>query len=90
MKIQGQAIAGTLESNDVLVTVSPGGDGLEVEVESIVLNQFGEQIERAARAAAQELGVEKAHIHLNDRGAVECTIKARVETALRRGEGRQA
>lgn len=90
MKIQGQAIAGTLESNDVLVTVSPGGDRLEVEVESIVLNQFGEQIERAARAAAQELGVDTALIHLNDRGAVECTIKARVETALRRAEGGQA
>ena len=28
-----------------------------------------------------------AHVSLNDKGAVECVIRARVETAIRRGEG---
>ena len=90
MNIQRQAMAGTLESNDVLVTVSPAQEGIELALTSIVLGQFGEQIRRAALDTAREMGVTAAHIELNDRGAVECTIKARVETALRRaGEEQQ-
>ena len=84
MKIVANAVAGTLESNDVLVTVAPGSAGLQLHVESIVLQQFGEQIERAVRDTADELGVTDAVIELNDRGAVQCTIQARVETALKR------
>ncbi|HPY93910.1 MAG TPA: citrate lyase acyl carrier protein [Clostridia bacterium] len=84
MKITSRAVAGTLESNDVLVTVSPGAKGLEVAVDSIVLNQFEAQIRQAVTDTAREMGVQEARIELNDRGALECTIKARVETALRR------
>lgn len=84
MRIIGQAMAGTLESNDVLVTVSPAEEGIELALTSIVFNQFGEQIRQAALDTAREMGVTAAQIELNDRGAVECTIKARVETALRR------
>lgn len=90
MRILGQAMAGTLESNDVLVKVEPGGGGIHIRVESIVLNQFGADIERAARECAQELGVRDAAIHLNDKGAIECVVKARVETALRRAQGVEA
>lgn len=90
MKIVRDAVAGTLESNDVLVSVSPGKGRLEVEVDSIVLEQFGENIQEAALAAAHEAGVTDAHIGLQDRGALDCTIRARVETALRRaGEAAQ-
>lgn len=84
MKIIGQAMAGTLESNDVLVTVSPAQEGIDLALTSIVLNQFGDQIRKAVLDTAEELGVRDARIELNDKGAVECTIKARVETALRR------
>ena len=84
MNITTQAMAGTLESNDVLVTVSPWEEGIELALSSIVLHQFGEQIKQAALDTARELGVTAARIELNDHGAVECTIKARVETALRR------
>lgn len=84
MKIIRQAMAGTLESNDVLVTVSPAEEGVELQLTSIVLNQFGEQIRKAALDTVKDMDVIAAHIELNDRGAVECTIKARVETALRR------
>lgn len=90
MKIVKDAVAGTLESNDVLVSVSPGSGRVEVEVESIVLEQFGEAIRQAALEAAKDAGVTDARIALNDRGALDCTIRARVETALRRaGEAMQ-
>lgn len=85
MKIVSRAVAGSLESNDALVTVSPGEGGLVVEVESIVFNQFGPQIERVARDCADRLGVSDASIHINDKGAISCTLQARVETALHRG-----
>ena len=83
MKITANAIAGTLESNDVLVRISPA-EGLKVEIESIVLPQFGEQIRQAVLETARALQVEDAAITLQDKGAIECTIRARVETALLR------
>lgn len=86
MKITTNAIAGTLESNDVLVRVSPA-DGLSIEIESIVLPQFGKQIRQAVLQTAQALQVEGAAIVLQDKGAIDCTIKARVETALLRAQG---
>ena len=84
MKVLRNAVAGTLESNDVLVAVSPGGGSVQVDVESIVLEQFGPQIVQAVEEMAKEMGVTDAVIRLEDRGALDCTIKARVETALRR------
>ena len=64
--------------------------GLEVRVKSIVANQFGAQIERVARETAQTLGADGALIELDDRGAVDCTIRSRVETALLRAKGEKA
>jgi citrate lyase subunit gamma (acyl carrier protein) len=89
MKITINAIAGTLESNDVLVRVNPA-EGLSVEIESIVLPQFGKQIRQAVLETAQEFQVQDAAIFLQDKGAIECTIKARVETALMRAKGASA
>ena len=84
MKVLRNAVAGTLESNDVLVAVLPGDGSVQVDVESIVLEQFGPQIVQAVEEMAKEMGVTDAVIRLEDRGALDCTIKARVETALRR------
>lgn len=89
MQIQGRAMAGTLESNDVMVTVSPA-QALEVQVTSIVLGQFGEELKRVALDTAAQLGVQGALIELDDRGAVECTVRARVETALTRAKEAKA
>ena len=90
MNVGKKAMAGTMESNDVLVYVSPVPQGIEVRVKSIVANQFGAQIERVARETAQTLGADGALIELDDRGAVDCTIRARVETALLRAKGEEA
>jgi len=84
MLVRKKSMAGTLESNDVMVSVSPAEAGLEVRVKSIVLRQFGRRMEEVARETAQEMRAEGALIELDDRGAVDCTIRARVTTALRR------
>ena len=35
----------------------------------------------------QQQGVEKATVRIADRGALECVLRARVETAILRGKG---
>lgn len=86
MKIGRSAAAGSLESSDAMVTISPG-EGLTVEIESVVMKQFGPAIEAAVRQELARQGVEDAQVRVQDKGALECTIRARVETAiLRAGE----
>jgi citrate lyase subunit gamma (acyl carrier protein) len=47
MKIIKEAIAGTLESSDVLVKVAPSDKGTcEIVLRSEVIKQFGKQIKR--------------------------------------------
>ena len=57
MKILRAAHAGTLESSDAMVLVSPGEDGLHIQIESVVLPQFGPAIRQAAAEVAQEMCV---------------------------------
>ena len=44
MEILKSAAAGTLESSDAMVTVEPGDGGIELELSSSVMNQYGRQI----------------------------------------------
>lgn len=85
MIIRREAMAGTLESNDVQVRVGPA-EGLYIDIDSIVFNQFGEQIRKAVLETLEDLGVSAGAVSLQDKGAIECTIKARVETAVRRAQ----
>lgn len=87
MEIKNKAAAGTLESSDIYVIVEPNDNGIELQLESIVFNQFGEEIEKTVREVLNDYKVENIKIQLKDRGAVECAIRARVETALKRAGG---
>ncbi len=86
MEIVKNASAGTLESSDVFVEVAPGRGAVEVELESVVKLQFGQSIEAVVREVLEENGVKNASVRVTDRGALECVIRARVETALLRGK----
>lgn len=48
VKITKNAVAGTLESSDAMVTVEPNaeGAGMEFDLDSVVINQFGNSIRR--------------------------------------------
>jgi len=89
MMIVKVGIAGTLESSDIMIRVYPGGNGLQIEVESLVYRQFGKHITKLIETTARELGVENAIIEARDFGALDCTICARLETALKRA-GKEA
>ena len=86
MKILKNATAGTMESSDVYVEIEPGSDGIQLQLESVVAQQFGESIKAVVREVLQEQGVESANLRVVDRGALECVIRARVETAILRGK----
>ena len=85
MEINKPAKAGTLESNDIYVMVFPNeGEGLEIELDSIVMKQFGEDIKRVITETVNELDVKDIRIVAEDKGALDYTIKARIETAINR------
>lgn len=86
-EIKKSASAGTMESSDAYVEIEPGRDGLTIQLESVVAGQFGEEIRSAVREVLTEQGVENAQVRVVDRGALECVIRARVETAVLRGKG---
>ena len=89
MEILKRASAGTMESSDVYVEVEPCKAGLEICLESVVKNQFGDVIVKVVREVLEECGVEKAVVRVIDRGALDCVIRARVETAVLRGNALQ-
>lgn len=88
MEILKTAIAGTLESSDAQVTVEPLTDDLVLSVDSIVMNQYGRQIKMAALSALEQMGVATGKITIVDKGALECTLKARIECAVYRSMGK--
>lgn len=87
MDIVKSATAGTMESSDVYVEIEPGQDGVQIQLESVVLNQFGDAIYATVSEVLKDLCVNNANVRIVDKGALECVLRARVETAVLRGRG---
>jgi len=79
-------VAGSLESNDALITVKEG-DGINVTVKSIVYDFFHTQIEKVICDTLAEKNVKNITVICEDKGALDYTIRARLITALARMEG---
>jgi len=85
MKAQKSVTAGSLESSDVLITITPLAEArVEYVIDSIVIKQFGARIRQVTEEMAIASNISAARIHVQDRGALECTLRARLETALER------
>lgn len=78
--------AGTMESGDILVVVAPAavGEGIVIDLTSPVVKQFGRQIKQVIIETLTTAGIREALVHANDKGALDCTIRARVTTAMER------
>lgn len=87
MDVLRRASAGTMESSDAYIEIEPAQNGLSIQLESVVLGQFGDNIDRTIREVLAEHGVTNANVRVIDRGALECVLRARVETAVLRGKG---
>jgi len=85
MNIITTGVAGTMESSDIIVTIEPkSNDGIELSLESDVMQQFGKQIEKVIRETLDELGVKAAKVTAVDKGALDCTVAARTLAAAYR------
>ncbi|MBE6565345.1 MAG: citrate lyase acyl carrier protein [Ruminococcaceae bacterium] len=89
MKMINPAIAGTMESGDIMIEIRDSENkGIHIELESTVMNQFGKQIEKVIEETAKACGLENVDIIAKDKGSLDCTIRARVTTAAMRGCGK--
>ncbi len=89
MDIKKNAQAGTFESSDILVLVAPHDDGRQIELDSTVMLQYKDSIVAEIERILDEYDVENIHIIAKDKGALNATIAARVETAVLRGAEKQ-
>ncbi|HWQ57817.1 MAG TPA: citrate lyase acyl carrier protein [Clostridia bacterium] len=85
MQIVTRGVAGTMESSDISVRIEPSEqEGISLTLTSAVMQQFGKQIEKVIRDTLAQLGVTSATVDAVDKGALDCTVSARVKTAAYR------
>ena len=83
MTLLHTAAAGTLESSDCYVTVSPD-ETFKLKYSGANSEIFAKRTERLVKSVLDENNIACANVTIEDRGAIEITIKARLETALER------
>ncbi|SKC48340.1 citrate lyase acyl carrier protein [Maledivibacter halophilus] len=85
MQIKKTGMAGTMESSDINVVVEKNQEkGIKIYLKSSVEKQFGNQIRKAILKTLKELEVTDVVVRAIDRGALDCTIRARVQSAVMR------
>lgn len=75
--------AGLCGSSDCRVMFQPSHAAREVEVHSSVERLFGTAIEALAQKMLEAYGVTRGHLLIEDDGALELVLAARIETVLR-------
>lgn len=84
-------IAGSVESNDTLITVEEYSSmNNEIIIDSIVDDFFHDQIYQVIDQTLKERNVNNVKVTVQDKGALDYTIKARLITALERMEKNNA
>lgn len=83
MDIKKRASAGTLQSNDCIVTVTPS-DELYISVKSILFKECGKDIEKTVLNTLKSLGIDKINLEIDDKGALDETIIYRIKKAVER------
>ncbi|MGQ1909789.1 citrate lyase acyl carrier protein [Marinifilum sp. RC60d5] len=86
-----KAQAGTFESSDIMILIEPvkKDAGRRVDISSTVMLQFEEDIKSTVNKVLDDLDIKDVHLIAKDKGALTPTIKARVETAIKRSLGIQ-
>lgn len=90
MKIVKTGVAGTMESSDIIVTIEPAdSEGIKLSLESDVMQQYGNKIKETILDTLNRLDVTAAIVTAVDKGALDCTVAARTESAVYRASNSQ-
>ena len=82
--------AGTVESMDCLVTISESGDARVIEIAGSGAVRFKGAIEATINSVLDDLnnpGIPSPKVTVQDNGALDVVLRARVEAAYRRYAG---
>lgn len=91
MKIIKPAVAGTLESSDVMIRIAPlAGDEIDLQINSSVEKQFGDAIRATILDILGHYDITGVQLNIDDKGALDCVLRARMETLLARAGGLSA
>lgn len=83
--LKKSAYAGTLESSDAYIQVSPiEEDDIKIVLESSVKEIYGDAIEELVRKTIQDMNVNNVLVNVQDKGALDFVIKARLQAAILR------
>lgn len=83
MELKKPAVAGTMESSDVMIMLRPNaGGGISIDLQSDVKTLFGEAIEATVRKVLAEFDVADAEVSIVDKGALDFVIRARMQCAI--------
>lgn len=83
MEIKQTALAGTLESSDVQITLSQG-QGITIDLDSSVADLYGDQIEQVIKDTLAAYDITDAQVKVVDKGALDYVIKARMMAVIQR------
>ena len=86
MEIKETASAGTIEKCDCFVTVSKGEGDIKINLSSKVLYQYGDSIKNTILQTLKKLDVNNVTVDVEDMGAFEYVIVARLEAAIYRSQ----
>ena len=86
MEIKETASAGTIEKCDSLVTVSKGDGDIKINLSSKVLYQYGDSIRNTILQTLKKLDINDVTVDVEDMGAFEYVIVARLEAAIYRSQ----
>ncbi len=91
MKPKIAAQSGTFESSDVIFLIEPlpHNSGRKIELYSTVMQQYGVSFRRIVDEMLDQFEMTDIHLIAKDKGALEPTIKARLETAIKRSLDQQ-
>ena len=86
MEIIKKAQAGSFESSDILILIEPANEitGRKIEIDSTVMKEYGDNIKLLINSCLDSYQIQNIHLIAKDKGALDPTILARVETALKR------
>lgn len=87
MIIKKASQAGTLESNDVYIQLFDNfNNTIEIKLTSVVIKQFKEQILKVVNDTLEKHNITSCILIIEDKGALDHVIEARLESAIARSQ----